>query len=66
MSEYRFRAGEKGELVLQILQHEPYDPFVQRHRQAEWRDATLADVPVFDPFSPPRDNWRTEQAEGMP
>lgn len=55
MAEYRFRTGEKGELVLQVLQIDRHDPFIAYQRQAEWRDATIADIPVFDPFSPPRE-----------
>jgi hypothetical protein len=48
---YRFRVDE-GKLVLQV-----YDPpkiggtyYYEREREGTWRDASVADIPVTDPF----------------
>lgn len=53
MANYRFRTGEHGELVLQVLATKP-DPYQNQHwgygSKAEWRDATVSDIPVADPF----------------
>lgn len=54
MASYRFRVGEKGELVLQVMTaaSEPdyYRQWGEKFKET-WRDATVADIPVSDPFS---------------
>lgn len=61
MAEYRFRTGNDGELVLQVKEYVSDDmrPGYYTHIEAKavWRDATISDVPVFDPFNPPRDQY---------
>jgi len=48
---YRFRTGDKGELVLQIaFRPDGYDPATGSQRPVDFRDATIADIPVGDPF----------------
>jgi hypothetical protein len=46
---YRFRTGEKGELVLQVQTASDRD-YYRDNRSTTWRDATVADIPVNDPF----------------
>jgi hypothetical protein len=44
---YRFRVDD-GKLVLQVYVP-PRDPFAYG-REGAWRDATVEDIPVADPF----------------
>lgn len=49
---HRFRTGENGELVLQVGAYKKRDMY--DHHSADvvmWRDATVADIPVADPFA---------------
>lgn len=63
MAEYRFRTGDGGELVLQVAVYPERRPYEYCEREVKWRDATIADVPVFDPFNPPRDAYSCRGAE---
>ena len=65
MSEYRFRTGEAGELVLQVLTCDESDYGYSGYtHKANWRDATVADIPVFDPFkSPHGKNYAVSEAD---
>lgn len=49
---YRFRVDE-GKLVLQLL--ETGSDSYGWARQGKWRDATVEDIPVADPFR--REGW---------
>lgn len=53
MSTYRLRA--EGELlVLQVYVPPKYDSYSYAHeKEGSWRDAKLADIPVYDLFQPP-------------
>lgn len=48
---YRFRADAEGKLVLQVSEYHPGYGYESR---TTWRDATIADIPVNDPFERPR------------
>lgn len=47
---YRFRT--EGELlVLQVCEPAKYDPYYSHQRGGDWRDATVKDIPINDPFN---------------
>ena len=48
MSSYRFRVMD-GVLVLQVVTPANSNPYFHE-RTASWRDATVEDIPVMDPF----------------
>ena len=49
---YRFRIGDKGELVIQVEEDSTtYSPETGRKIPPTWRDATIADVPAGNPFA---------------
>jgi len=48
---YRFRVGEGGALVLQIGQaRKRQDYYYEGEKTVDWRDATVEDIAVSDPF----------------
>jgi hypothetical protein len=54
MAQHRFRTGTEGELVLQVYVQPVRDSYSYVHERAgTWRDATVADIPVADPFRAP-------------
>jgi hypothetical protein len=54
MAQHRFRTGSEGELVLQVYVQPVRDSYSYGHeRSGTWRDATVADIPVADPFAQP-------------
>lgn len=49
---YQFRTGSNGELILQVQDDSvAYDPTTGRQLPRKFRDATIADVPVGNPFT---------------
>lgn len=46
---YRFRVDDGGKLVLQVKER-PEPNIYYTERTAKWRDATVEDIPVVDPF----------------
>lgn len=62
---YRFRVGEKGELVLQVREYATGGGYYGlRDGEPKWRDATVSDIPVTDPFArPPSEGMDFVQAE---
>jgi hypothetical protein len=53
---YRFRVNEQGNIVLQVQEwkHEEYGYMGMGTRdKSVWRDATVEDIPVSDPFRAP-------------
>lgn len=54
MPNYRFRVNEAGNLVLQVDYQKPANPY-NFDSGRDWRDATVEDIPVTNPFDVPRD-----------
>lgn len=57
MKTYRFRVDD-GKLVLQVAMPRKNDAYVWRDDDPRWRDATVEDIPVADPFDQRRQESR--------
>jgi hypothetical protein len=58
--------GSEGELILQVFEEVAFTPAgygYQYQRESVWRDATVADIPVADPFAPAAPTFAWTQAQ---